>query len=67
MEMRERATGEAVVVAVVPRAERPGSLAADDIEMAAGPGARRGTRERMVFVEQRWRQTLRGYAKATGD
>lgn len=67
VELRERAAGEAVVVAVLPRSERPGSLAADDIEMAAGPGARRGTRERMVFVEQRRRQTLRGYAKASGD
>ncbi len=53
VEMRERASGEAVAVVLLPRRGLSESLGSEDIEIAAGPGARRGTRERLAYIEQR--------------
>lgn len=53
VQMVDRKTGRNIRVAVLPDNRTDHSRRAQDVLLKAGPGARKGTRERMAFIEAR--------------
>jgi len=53
VEMQSRRKSEPVGVAVLPESKTRAALTSNDIRLVAGPGAKRGTRARLDFIEER--------------